>query len=139
MSGEIYVSRVNHVGIPITDRKKSLAFWRDIVGVRVVPSMVDSPNIVWTAVGDGAMVHLIEPRDGRPAGYHTAFEVTNFDATLQRFRDLGVEVEGPGERHDGQRYLFVRDPVGNRIEFVTSSKIKPSNRVVDEWGYTREP
>lgn len=139
MSGEIYVSRVNHVGIPIKDRKKSLAFWRDIVGVQVVPSMVDSANIVWTAVGDGSMVHLIEPRDGRPAGYHTAFEVTNFDATLQRFRDLGVEVEGPGERHDGQRYLFVRDPDGNRIEFVTSSKIKTSNRVVDEWGYTREP
>lgn len=139
MAGEIYVSRVNHVGIPITDRKKSLAFWRDIVGVKVVPSMVDSPNIVWTVVGDGAMVHLIEAREGRPAGYHTAFEVTNFDATLKRFQELGIAIEGPGERHDGQRYLFVRDPDGNRIEFVTRSRIKPSNRVVDEWGYTREP
>ncbi|MBI4219662.1 MAG: VOC family protein [Chloroflexi bacterium] len=139
MAGEIHVSRVNHVGIPITDRKKALAFWRDVLGVKVIPSMVDSKNIVWTAVGDGTMVHLIEPRDGRPAGYHTAFEVTNFDATLQRFRDLGLEIEGPGERHDGQRYLFIRDPDGNRIEFVTSSNIKPSRRVADELGYTREP
>lgn len=139
MADEIHVQRVNHVGIPITDRKKSLAFWRDVLGVQVIPSMVDSKNIVWTVIGDGSMVHLIEPRDGKPAGYHTAFEVTNFDATLERFRALSLEIEGPGERHDGQRYLFIRDPDGNRIEFVTSSRIKPSRRVVDEWGYTRDP
>lgn len=139
MAGEIHVQRVNHVGIPISDRKKSLAFWRDVVGLQVIPSMVDSKNIVWTAIGDGSMVHLIEPRDGKPAGYHTAFEVTNFDATLERFRALGLEIDGPGERHDGQRYLFIKDPDGNRIEFVTSSRIKPSRRVVDEWGNTRDP
>lgn len=139
MAGDIHVQRVNHIGIPITDRKKSLAFWRDVVGVQVIPSMVDSKNIVWTAIGDGSMIHLIEPRDGKPAGYHTAFEVTNFDATLARFRELGLEIEGPGERHDGQRYLFIRDPDGNRIEFVTGSRIKPSRRVVDEWGNTRDP
>ena len=55
-------------------------------------------------------------------------------------RNAGHETAGPGERHDGQGYFFVRDPDGNRVEFVTKSRLKPANppRVVDENGNTRE-
>ncbi len=142
---KIKIKTINHVGIGVKDRRVSLKFYRDLIGLEVIASMVDAKNIVWMRAGDGTMVHLIEPRDGAapvpvPAGsYHTAFEVEDFDLAVKTVKDTGLEIEGPSERHDGQRCFFVRDPDGNRVEFVTRSGIKASKRVADDLGYTREP
>lgn len=85
------------------------------------------------------MVHPIEASEpGKPAGFHPAFEVEDIDAAFERLRELGIEITSSGERHDGQRFLFINDPDGNRIELTTQSGLKPHNRVCDEWGYTRE-
>jgi glyoxylase I family protein len=135
------IKTVNHVGLPVRDRKVSLKFYRDILGLEVIPSMVDSKNIVWLRAADGTMVHLIEPADGKTlGGSHVAFEVDDFDAAVRELQASEYEVDAKsGERHDGQRYIFARDKDGNRLEFTTRSGIKPSNRVADELGYTREP
>ena len=134
----INIRTVNHIAIPIRDRRVSLPFYRDVMGLEVVPSMVDEPHVLWMRAADGTMVHLIEPVDGREPGFHNAFEVADFDATLAALRERGIEfVSGPGERHDGQRYVFVLDPDGTRVEFTTPSNLKPHNRVCDELGYTR--
>lgn len=135
------IKTINHVGIPVKDRKVALKFYRDILGLEVIPSMVDSPNIVWMRTADGTMVHLIEPRDGKtPAGHHFAMEPDNFEAAVEELKASGYEIEGEvGTRHDGQQYIFAFDPDGNRLEFTTASGLKPSNRVADELGYTKEP
>ena len=135
----IRIKRVNHVAFPITDRKKSLPFYRDILGFNVIPSMVDNENVIWTQLPDQSMVHLIEPPEpGGSAGFHAAFEVEDFDATFKKLQALGIKIASHGERHDGQRFLFISDPEGNRIELTTASNLKPSHRVTDEWGYTKE-
>ncbi len=140
----IRIRTVNHVGVPIKDRRVSLKFYRDILGLQVIPSMVDSKNIVWMKTEDGTMVHLIEAVEGKPphiptpGAAHVAYEVTDFDAALQALADAGLETDGLGARHDGQRHVFVKDPDGNRVELVCYS-VRRSTRVVDEQGYTREP
>ena len=142
MDKRLRIKTVNHVGVPIRDRKKSLAFYRDFLGLEVIPSMVDSPNIVWTRAADGTMVHLIEPsQPGNPPGKpHTAFEVEDFDEAVKALHASGYQVDTePGERHDGQRYIFAFDPDGYRLEFTTASGLKPSKRVADKWGYTKDP
>jgi len=142
---KINIRTINHVGVAVRDRRESLKFYRDLLGLEVIPSMVDAKNIVWMRALDGTMVHLIEPREGAapppvPAGsYHNAFELEDLDAALKVMRDAGCEIEGPSERHDGQRCFFVKDPDGNRVELATRSGLKPSRRVADELGYTREP
>lgn len=137
--GEIKIKRVNHVAYPISDRKKSLPFYRDVLGLDVIPSMVDNPNVIWTKVNENSMFHAIEPPEpGRTAGFHVAFEVEDFDAAFEKFRELGYEIQNHGERHDGQKFLFVLDPDGNRVEITSASNLKPSNRMTDEWGYTHE-
>ncbi|MQG88396.1 MAG: VOC family protein [SAR202 cluster bacterium] len=136
----ITLKTINHVGIPIWDRRVSLKFYRDILGLKVIPSMVDSPNIVWTRTNDGTMVHLIEPADGENlVDPHTAFEVEDFDETVKILRSSGYpELSDTGERHDGQKCIFVNDSDGNRLEFTTASGLKESKRVVDALGYTSE-
>ena len=84
--------------------------------------MVDQPAVIWMQTADGTMAHLIEPVEGRAAGFHNAFEVADFDATVAALRERDLEFTGgPGERHDGQRFAIVLDPDGTRTEFTTPS------------------
>ena len=140
MPNSIQIKTINHVGIPIWDRRVSLKFYRDALGLQVIPSMVDSPNIVWTRTLDGTMVHLIEPPDGETlGGSHTAFEVQNFDNAVAEIKASEYhDISDVGERHDGQKCIFVADDDGNRLEFTTASGLKPSSRVADALGYTTE-
>jgi catechol 2,3-dioxygenase-like lactoylglutathione lyase family enzyme len=135
------IRTINHVGLPVRDRKVALKFYRDILGLEVIPSMVDSENIVWMRTGDGTMIHLIEPPDGKDmVEPHIAFEVADFDSTVEEVQASEYEFDDhTGERHDGQRCIFGYDKDGNRLEFTTKSGLRPSNRVADELGYTREP
>ncbi len=140
MPSNIRIKTINHVGFPIWDRRVSLKFYRDILGLQVIPSMVDSQNIVWTKTLDGTMVHLIEPSDGENLGKpHLAFEVEDFGSTVEDLRNSGYpEISDTGERHDGQRCIFINDNDGNRLEFATASGLRSSTRVADALGYTSE-
>ena len=40
-------------------------------------------------------------------------------------------------RHHGQRFLFVQDPDGNRVELATLGANPPADRMVDELGHPR--
>ena len=135
----IRITRVNHVAIPISDRRKTLPFYRDLLGLKVIPSMVDNPGVIWTELEDGSMVHTVEPNEqGQPSVNHVALEVEDFDAAVQALTEAGVEILRQGVRHDGQRFLFVDDPDGNRIELATAAVERPTDRVTDEWGRTRQ-
>lgn len=134
----IQVTRINHVAVPISDRRSALPFYRDLLGLNVIPAMVDSPNVTWLQLADGAMIHPVEPRpDGAPPAYHVAFEIVDFDVAVQALEAAGIAIERQGVRHDGQRYLFVRDPDGNPVELATLGTDPSGNRVVDDSGYTR--
>ena len=136
---KLRIKKINHVGVPISDRKRALAFFRDIIGLKLIPSMVDAGNIIWLQTEDGPMVHLIEPssRAGIGAGWHIALEVEDFDNALRILDKQGCSLaDGPGRRHDGQHYAFLIDPDGNRIEICSASFQKPTRRVVDEMGKT---
>ena len=135
----IRITGFNHVAVPISDRRKTLPFYRDVLGLKVIPSMVDTPTVIWTQLENGAMVHPCEPNpEGQPAVYHVAYEVADFDAAVKALEEAGIEILRQGVRHDGQRFLFVNDPDGNRVELATAAVEAPANRVVDEWGHTRE-
>ncbi len=128
---------INHIGVPIADRRDSLPFYRDLAGIEIIPSLEDGPSLIWSETEDETMVHLIE---GAPIP-HVAFEVKDFDATLEAVRAAGIEIiKGPLERLDGQRAFYCFDPDGNRLEFTTARHLKPipREREVDEWGRTRE-
>ena len=85
--------------------------------------MVDNPRITWLQLPSSVMLHLMESEEAlaRPESVHHASEVEDFDAALRGIQDKGIAVERTGVRKDGQRYLFIRDPDGNRVELCTPS------------------
>jgi catechol 2,3-dioxygenase-like lactoylglutathione lyase family enzyme len=48
-------------------------------------------------------------------------EVEDFDVATKALQAKGIPIERSGVRHDGQRYLFIREPDGNRVELCTPS------------------
>lgn len=136
---KIKINTIHHASMPIRDRQRALGFWRDLLGMKIIPAQEGGDGLIWIQAEDGTMVHLIQrPEDDTP-NIHTAFEVDDFDEALQAMKEAGYEIiKGPIERADGQRAFYVYDPEGNRLEFATKSGLKPSSRIVDENGFTRE-
>ena len=123
--------------MPMRNRTRALGFWRDLLGLKVIPAQESGDGLIWMQASDGTMVHLVQRHDDDTPNIHTAFEVDDFDEALTAMNEAGYEIiKGPLERADGQRAFYVYDPEGNRVEFTTKSGLKSSERVVDENGYT---
>jgi catechol 2,3-dioxygenase-like lactoylglutathione lyase family enzyme len=117
---------VSHVSFAVRDLERSLAFYRDLLGL--VP--VERPDFgfagAWLAAGD-AQVHLIVVPEGTevgtpvskltPLANHTAFVVDDLSAAVAALRERGLAVVGGGSL--GQ--AWVQDPDGNVIEFATDA------------------
>jgi len=83
---KIKIKKINHVGISISDRTKSLKLYKDLLGLEIIPSMIEQDNIIWTKTSDGTMVHLVEPNTENGIilpDFHVAFEIENFEETLE--------------------------------------------------------
>ena len=122
MIGTIRLRRVNHLTYCVKDKARATRFWVDVLGVKEIPSMVDSDSIVWLQLPSGTMVHLVE-HEGAPSepSHHGAFEVEDIDAAQAHMSERGVETTDITQRHDGQRVFFINDTEGNRIEICTKS------------------
>ncbi|HZU06916.1 MAG TPA: VOC family protein [Chloroflexota bacterium] len=114
-----------HEGIPVRDLEAALRFYREVLGLQVLPR----PNLpapgVWLGYPEGGpQIHLIVSDDYvpgpeariSPTGRHTAFAVADLDALRARLRQLGIpyqEITGLV----GSDQVFIRDPDGHTLEF----------------------
>ena len=69
-------------------------------------------------------LHLTTEKDAsmvnRKSRRHPAFRVANLEALRERLEAAGIEIIA-ANRFPGQERFFVRDPWGNRLEFVERS------------------
>lgn len=127
------ITALDHVGIRVLDRDKSLAFYSKL-GFRIDPHE-DAP--AYKAVGlvndAGVRIHLIyngiayddgkNPLMDQPVkwpGYtHGAVIVDNMEELVRWLDDQHIKItEGPMVAGDGRRKVcFIRDPDRNVIEF----------------------
>mgnify|MGYP001616131722 FL=1 len=115
---------LHHASVVVADLKRSLVFYRDLLGMRVDPARPDLGfHGAWLAVGS-QQVHLLElpnpdPVRGRPAhggrDRHFALTIRSLDALRQALDAAGVAYT---LSKSGRRALFCRDPDGNALEFI---------------------
>lgn len=119
----IQVTHLNHIVTMVRDVQANIDFYCGFLGFKQIPSMVDNPRVTWLQLPSGVMLHLVESEEApaRPDNIHHAFEVEDYEATMRTLQEQGIAIERPGVRKDGQRYLFIRDPAGNRVELCTPS------------------
>lgn len=111
------------------DLAAATAFYRDVIGLRLVDEM--GPAGVAFRLTGGALLLLFDPgqsgQPGRPAPSHgargpghIAFGVPAGDLALWRehLRARGVAIEQDGFAGRTGRQLYFRDPAGNSVELV---------------------
>lgn len=118
-------TRIGHVHLKVSDLERSIAFYRDVIGLEVMQRY--GPQAAFLSAG-GYHHHLGlntwdsagGPRPPRNAVglYHTAFLYPDRAALARAFRrviEAGVEIEGAAD-HGVSEAIYFSDPDGNGIE-----------------------
>jgi glyoxylase I family protein len=131
---------LHHLTLISADMRRSLAFYRDLLGLGIVrdgPSD-DDPGIrhVWLGAMDGApgrLVSLMEYPElpegvvGVGSTHHFALSVDSaeeLDAWRDYLRGQDVQCSDVFER-GGFRSLYLRDPDGHVVEIATRPAVEP--------------
>lgn len=137
---------LHHASVIVADLKRSLAFYCDVLGLRLDSSRPDLGfQGAWLTVG-GQQVHLLELTNPRPVN-EASFTMAEVPETQKQFSGdpvSGRPAHGGRDRHfalnirsldalrqtldaagvayslskSGRRALFCRDPDGNALEFI---------------------
>ncbi len=126
------VTRLNHAVLYVSDLARSVAFYRDVMGFRVIPMTPDgSRGVAFLQAPESTNDHdlgLFEIGAGAarsPGGrgtvglYHLAWEVDTLDeleATMVRLANAGA-LAGSSD-HGTTKSLYGRDPDGLEFEVV---------------------
>ena len=128
MSEQVQVQELGHVVLYVRDIERSVAFYRDLLGWRLIAGA--EPGVPVAAFSGGRTHHellLIEvgpdaapiPAGRRVGMYHFGLKFGDSDddlrAVLERVRDAGVTVVGATD-HGVTHSLYVLDPDGNELE-----------------------
>lgn len=106
---------VHHVSINVTDTDEAVAFYTDVLGLRVRDDRPDfGVGGAWLDLGE-QQLHLIEVPVPDDRGQHFAVQVDDLDATVAELRAKDVAVGDPSPVGTG-RQAFLHDPSGNLIE-----------------------
>jgi catechol 2,3-dioxygenase-like lactoylglutathione lyase family enzyme len=146
--------RLDHVSVTTADLERSIAFYRDVLGLPLVDrgelegeeleTLIDrsGARARWAelALGGGQVLELlqyvspadaaVEPRPWKAGATHVGLAVESLDTLLARVRDAGaavsetVTLSEPG--WEGVRCVYASDPDGVSIELVE----RPRERIV---------
>ncbi|MBN8656737.1 MAG: methylmalonyl-CoA epimerase [Anaerolineae bacterium] len=116
------IKAINHVAVVVEDMEKSLAFWRDALGIelhelRDVPA--EKSQVAFLPLA-GAEVELVMPTtdDSGIAKYlakrgqgmhHLCLEVDDIDSMMSQLRSKNIRLinEEPRTAADGKKYAFI--------------------------------
>ncbi|MCX4095647.1 VOC family protein [Nocardia sp. alder85J] len=146
------VTGVSHIAIGVRDMEKSLAFYRDALGLSLTVDRREQSGgehpkdrracyLRWSeGPGSSYIVldsHLDRAPFGQPAElfqvgvHHFSFLTDDLPDMVRRIRDAGYEVWGDGSLRDGQANA---EPEGDH-EVLTVMSVDPDGNIVqfDQW------
>jgi len=126
-----FIVGLDHVTIQIDDGdealRNALKFYAELLGLTPLDRPANTDNGrpgAWLACGS-QQLHIITGAgasvENRVSRRHPAFRVSDLEGLRQRLQTAGVEIIA-GTRFPGQERFFLRDPWGNRLEFVKRTR-----------------
>ncbi|HLY34939.1 MAG TPA: VOC family protein [Jatrophihabitantaceae bacterium] len=116
------------IGIVVRDAEKSLAFYRDVLGLDYLGDLTFPGNHMWRFQAGKSVIKLLEqtptPEAANPVDDASGFRylslfVSNIDELVADVEAAGCTIAIPvTEFQPGARFAFVQDPEGNRIELL---------------------
>ncbi|MFD1631476.1 VOC family protein [Pseudopedobacter beijingensis] len=114
---EIQFKRLHHIllTVPVGKIQEARDFYANAVGLQEIEGQ--HPNgAIWFQMGD-VELHLLEEDKGGLYSNHPAFEIKGLSAIREHFLTKGLELSYP-PKIEGRERFFIRDPFGNRVEFI---------------------
>jgi lactoylglutathione lyase len=121
--------RVDYVIHYVESLQRSVAFYRDVIGLRVRIEgdgyvEFEMENTKFSLFDRSKLAGLIGREGGNPPCGEIGFLIDDVDGEAERLRALGAEILiGPVDRPWRERTLHIADPDGNIIEFA--QKLRP--------------
>lgn len=119
---------IDHVGLKVADMDKSLAFYCDGLGLKLLRRRERGPGIATAVpVGNQEMNLFSDPgfavsaADGDPPGLdHFCLEIESgsIDEVIAGLAKAGIAVAKPPVKRSDGVSLFVSDPDGCRVELI---------------------
>jgi lactoylglutathione lyase len=112
------------VTINVKDMEQSLAFYRDVVGLRVDRKMKPMPGTEIAFLGNGGTeVELIRNEKNSDCQYgkdiSLGFVVDSVERAMVEMKEKGVTIHsGPFQPNPQVKFFYVLDPNGLRVQFV---------------------
>jgi lactoylglutathione lyase len=116
--------RVDYVIHYVESLKRSVAFYRDVIGLEVRLEgdgyvEFDLDNTKFSLFDRSKLPELIGREGGKPPCGEIGFIIDDVDIEAERLKKLGVEIlSGPVDRPWRERTLHIVDPDGNVVEFA---------------------
>ncbi len=116
------ITAVNHIAVVVDDMEKSLAFWRDALGIEL-HELRDVPAenaLVAFLLLAGAEIELVKPTTDDsgiakylakrgPGMHHICLEVDDIESMMAQLRGKNIRLinEEPRASSDGKKYAFI--------------------------------
>jgi catechol 2,3-dioxygenase-like lactoylglutathione lyase family enzyme len=119
-----HVVGIDHVqiAVPLDSEPACRSFYLGLLGLKEIerPRSGEGRSFLWVKVGDQE-VHFRPDAEFRPARFaHPGFLVSDGKALAKKLAAAGYEVSRADAARSGR--FHVRDPFGNRLEFVEADQ-----------------
>src|SRR5207244_6888470 len=114
----IIVEKISAVTCRVSNRKSSVQFWRDVLGMEV---LYGGEGAFFSSLRAGeAESGILNLEQGKPVdGWgRLIFHVADVDAIWRRFNELGFKPEKPRNASWGERYFHLLDLDGHELSFA---------------------
>lgn len=116
--------KINHVTLIVDNLEKAGAFYRDELGLEVLPAFRFDYPVMFFRFNAEQQLHLSEWEDRTSFRGHICVQVDDFNSIFFRMKELGVIDVAPWGKvrklPDGAMQMFVRDPAGNLVELSSA-------------------
>ncbi|GGB70155.1 VOC family protein [Fictibacillus barbaricus] len=114
---------MHHVGIYVSDMKRSSEFYETILPVLTKEKLIWEDKELLFLRGEGFQIELIPSSTINSAGTHIAFSVTSVTDQINALKQLGLTpTEGPYKLSNGWKTVFYDGPDGEEIEFIRTTE-----------------
>ena len=122
------IKGIAHTAYNVKDLEKSIAFYSDVLGFKKLFTMRHDDGkimLVYMKVNENQFIELFPARseqgeNNQQGSYaHLCLEVEDINEIASEMKEKGIKLDvEPKQGKDGNYQCWIKDPDGNRIEFM---------------------